>query len=281
MHSCTQVIKYRNTEKDRIQYELNNVVPIIGVVSIIYSYLQKKIAVQCADYGFILSLNCDIITWWGNVCLNDVTYLISQDNEWKKESIVKSVDTNFTHERKHTDGTVIRLTDVKKIYSTHKARAALLGDGTVNAWGWRSYGGDAKDVQAQLTDIECIYSNYCAFAAKKRNGQVITWGDQFKGGDSSLVKSQLFDVEHIYSNTLGFVAILKNKKVVVWGEARHGLSIDVNNELYDIQSIHFNSKAFVAHRKDDTIITWGDSDYGGVFDCDLLGGNFIYESWNC
>ena len=47
---------------------------------------------------------------------------------------------------------------VETIYSTHRAFAALLEDGTVVTWGDKDHGGDSKTVQAALIGVDAIYS---------------------------------------------------------------------------------------------------------------------------
>ena len=55
--------------------------------------------------------------------------------------------------------------EVDKIYSTGRAFAAVVKDGTVVSWGVQSYGGDSKSVQVICRRDEKIYSTGFAFAA--------------------------------------------------------------------------------------------------------------------
>ena len=67
------------------------------------------------------------------------------------------------------------LTSVRTIYSTTFAFAALLEDGTVQAWGYSYYGGSG--VPSGLVDVRTIYSTYYAFVALLDDGTVQAWGD--------------------------------------------------------------------------------------------------------
>ena len=74
------------------------------------------------------------------------------------------------------------LKDVRAIYSTDFAFAALKEDGTVQAWGYPKYGGSMSDgsaytgLPADLKDVRAIYSTEYAFAALKEDGTVQAWG---------------------------------------------------------------------------------------------------------
>ena len=71
------------------------------------------------------------------------------------------------------------------------AFAAILGDGSVVAWGDANYGGDSSAVQHQLTNVQQIQASYRAFAAILEDKSVAAWGRAALGGDSSAVQDQL------------------------------------------------------------------------------------------
>ena len=75
--------------------------------------------------------------------------------------------------------------EVKNIYSTGGAFAALTTTGRVVTWG-DADGGDSSAVQGELKDqvVQKIYSNDNAFAALLGNGRVVTWGDAIWVGRS-------------------------------------------------------------------------------------------------
>ncbi|OLP91972.1 hypothetical protein AK812_SmicGene26261 [Symbiodinium microadriaticum] len=92
----------------------------------------------------------------------------------------------------------VQLKAVRKGLST--AFAALLGDGSVVAWGHSMCGGDSSAVQEQLRDVQQIQDSQYAFAAILGDGSVVTWGDSWFGGDSSAVQEQLRDVQRSQEN---------------------------------------------------------------------------------
>ena len=73
-----------------------------------------------------------------------------------------------------------QLVDVRSIYATSRAFAALKADSSVITWGDRLRGGDSKKVQQQLVDVLSIYATEGAFAALRADGSIVTWG--FSGG---------------------------------------------------------------------------------------------------
>ena len=75
-----------------------------------------------------------------------------------------------------------QLKNVQQIQASDAAFAAVLGDGSVVAWGRASYGVDSRSVQDQLKE---------AFAAILGDGSVVAWGSADSGGDSSSAQGQL------------------------------------------------------------------------------------------
>ena len=72
---------------------------------------------------------------------------------------------------------------LKKIYSTQHAFAAIDEDNNVIKWGNHLYGGDSTNVKDKLKNIKYIYSTNYAFAAIDKDNNVITWGEPSNGGD--------------------------------------------------------------------------------------------------
>ena len=105
--------------------------------------------------------------------------------------------------------------DGTTIYSTFKAFAAKLLDGSVVTWGDVDGGGDSSSVQAELKKgVDTIYSTGSAFAAKLLDGSVVTWGRAGMGGDSSSVQAALKKgVDNIYSTGSAFAAKLLDGSV--------------------------------------------------------------------
>lgn len=155
------------------------------------------------------------------------------------------------------------LTDVKEIYSTDSAYAALKTDGSVVTWGNNVMGGNSSSVT--LTNIVSVYSNMLSFAALKNDGTVITWGNSTNGGDSSSVSSDLVNVKMIYSNIYSFAALKKDGSVIVWGNSLYGgdatsVSSDISSNVVKIVS---TDTAYAALKTDGSVVTWGDSTNGG------------------
>ena len=75
------------------------------------------------------------------------------------------------------------LSDVKAIYSTKYAFAALKEYGTVAAWGGADYGGSG--VPDGLSGVKAIYGTGSAFAAVREEGTGGVWGAAVDVGGAS------------------------------------------------------------------------------------------------
>ena len=157
--------------------------------------------------------------------------------------------------------------EVRDIFSTDEAFAALKNDGSVVVWGNNLSGGDSSSVSSQLSsDVSQIFSTDYAFAALKNDGSVVTWGDAGSGGDSSSVSSSLGSgVSQIYSANHAFAALKNDGSVVTWGDNSYGgnstsVKDQINSEVRDIFS---TAGAFAALKNDDSVITWGSQNFGG------------------
>ena len=85
---------------------------------------------------------------------------------------------------------------MKQIQASDGAFSAILGDGSVVAWGaepddFYPSGADSTAVQDQLKNVQQIQISDRAFAAILDNGAVVTWGAATNGGDSSAVHDQV------------------------------------------------------------------------------------------
>ncbi|OLP97861.1 hypothetical protein AK812_SmicGene19764 [Symbiodinium microadriaticum] len=82
---------------------------------------------------------------------------------------------------------------VRDVVATDSAFAAVLTDGTVQAWGEAESGGhcpwDRND--KDLQSVKKLYATSRAFAALKDDGTVIAWGDRDSGGDARHVRDRL------------------------------------------------------------------------------------------
>ena len=161
-----------------------------------------------------------------------------------------------------------------QVFATRRGFIALLGDGSVVAWGrvaWDSV------VQDQLQNVQQIQScgnelapGFCgsAFAAILGDGSVMTWGPADYGGDSRAVQEQLKNVQQIQSSPGyfegAFAAIRGDGSVVTWGSARGGGdSSAVQHQLKNVQQIQASRSAFAALLGDGSVVTWGIQRYGG------------------
>ncbi|CAK9049940.1 Probable E3 ubiquitin-protein ligase HERC1 (HECT domain and RCC1-like domain-containing protein 1) (HECT-type E3 ubiquitin transferase HERC1) (p532) (p619) [Durusdinium trenchii] len=89
----------------------------------------------------------------------------------------------------------LRRHGVRTVLGSGGAFAALLGNGTVKAWGERCYGGEIGAQEEELQEVKEIQATYGAFAAIRSDGTVVTRGDARDGGDSSAVKEHLTKVK--------------------------------------------------------------------------------------
>ncbi len=161
------------------------------------------------------------------------------------------------------------LVNIKEVYNTLNAYAALKDDGTVVTWGDSNYGGDSSAVQSQLIGVTHIYSSQAgrAFAALKSDGSVVTWGPATEGGDSSAVASQLNSIDTIVGNGHAFAALKTDGTVVAWGNPSSGGDTSglTAVDLSGVESVfaYPNSSTFAALKTDGTVVTWGDPVTGG------------------
>jgi len=159
--------------------------------------------------------------------------------------------------------------DVKNIFSSLFAFAALKANGKVITWGSPHYGGDARSVWNELqSGVKNIFSTVDAFAALKTNGRVITWGGPYLGGDSSNVSAYLqSDVESIVSTAGAFAALKRNGQVISWGDPEFGGDSSNNVRSFDLKSevktIYSTNWAFAALKENGRVITWGGPDFDG------------------
>jgi len=156
-----------------------------------------------------------------------------------------------------------QLENVKKIFSTVNAFAALLGNGTVVAWGNEDNGGKISDaIQNQLVNVNTIFSAHYAFSALLDNGTVVAWGDVNWGGKifNYGIQTQLVNVKMIFSTNYAFAALLDNGTVVAWGNGSHGGKIPdkIKTQLIDVKQIitTHHRFTFTAICKNGTILQW-------------------------
>eukprot|EP00435_Cladocopium_sp_Y103_P023793 s80_g5.t2 len=156
-----------------------------------------------------------------------------------------------------------RFRTVQHVQATHRAFAAILGDGRVIAKGDAGYGGDSSRVQDRLRSVQKLVSTLRAFAAILENGSVVTWGHAEYGGDSSNIQNQLQEVRHVHSTDQAFAAILSTGRVVAWGLHQWGGDCATVQGLRDVKRLEATAGAFAALLSDGGVATWGHPDFGG------------------
>lgn len=158
------------------------------------------------------------------------------------------------------------LNNIKQIYATQTAFAALRSDGSVISWGDNDrMSASYQQISASLTNVVSVQSSEYAFAALKGNGTVVTWGEPGVGGDSSAVAPLLTNVVAITANKYAFAALKSDGSVVSWGMAsKGGDSSAVASQLVNIRAVYATPLgAFLAVSKNGSLVTWGDPWAGG------------------
>ena len=182
-----------------------------GDSSSVQDQLKNVQQIQASHHGAFAAILGDgsVVTWGSAECGGDSSSV--QDQLKKVQQIQASSCVQD------------QLKNVQQIQATHAAFAAILGNGSVVAWGSRGCGGDSSCVQDQLKNVQQIQASaYGAFAAMLRDGSVIAWGNAHLGGDSSPVQDQLKNVQQIQASNEAFAAMLGDWSVVTWGSAACG-----------------------------------------------------------
>jgi alpha-tubulin suppressor-like RCC1 family protein len=157
---------------------------------------------------------------------------------------------------------IIELNNIKAIYSTEQAFAAVTQEGTVWVWGNPSYGGsqyygivegEANGNIApieELTNIKAIYSTTQAFASlQEETGAVYVWGNPNYGGSRDYGNGgniaqleELTNIKAIYSTEEAFAALQEETGAVwVWGDPAYGGSsiYDENGDIAQLPNLQF------------------------------------------
>ena len=166
--------------------------------------------------------------------------------------------------QRHYTAPPAQLKNVQEIQAAYAASAAILANRCVVTWGDPLRGGDSSAVQAQLQTVQHVQAKNCAFAAILADGSVVTWGDSFRGGDSRDVQPRLQKVQQIQVTRTAFAAILADGSVVTWGlPTQGGDSSRVQEQLQQVREIQATDYAFAAILADGFVVTWGDPRHGG------------------
>ncbi len=146
--------------------------------------------------------------------------------------------------------TNLPITNVKNIYATQSAFAALDNSGQVYIWGTNTNGGSGlvtvgsircielllNTTNLPITNIMNIYATQSAFAALDNSGKVYIWGNGSFGGSGLVTVGSIKCIEvllnttnlaitnimSIYSNASAFAALDNSGKAFIWGAAANG-----------------------------------------------------------
>jgi len=141
-----------------------------------------------------------------------------------------------------------QLVNVKMIFSTNLAFAALLDNGTVVAWGRENFGGKIPDkIQTQLVNVKMIFSTNSSFAALLDNGTVVAWGYE-----NYLMRN----VKMAFSTRYELIALLNDGTVVAWEGKWRKIPIEIRSKLIEVKQIIPGGTKFAALCKNGEIYTW-------------------------
>ena len=163
--------------------------------------------------------------------------------------------------------------DVRHVFTTQHAFAALLADDSIVTWGkemntsgnsdqWNdddysyahNFGADSSG--SDLTNVRTVYGTTHSFAALKKDNTVVTWGNYTKIPLVFASEADLANVSAVYATAFSFAALKFDGTVVTWGDAREGGNSSGMN-LTSVQTIAATSHTFYALRLDGTVVYWG------------------------
>jgi hypothetical protein len=130
---------------------------------------------------------------------------------------------------------------------------ALLGDGTVVAWG------DESPVPPGLTNLAAIAVGSRHRLALKPDGTVIAWGDDASGNRN--IPAGLTNVVAIAAGEDHSLALRSDGTVVAWGNPDSG-RCNVPAGLANVVAIAAGARHSLALKADGTMAAWGDNSSG-------------------
>ena len=177
-----------------------------------------------------------------------------------------------------------------KIVSNGLAFAAILDDGSVQAWGDKEFGGEMiqgtgtwnlnegnggrwaveTSVSTQLTNVTKIVASSRAFLALKSDGSLISWGHVDYGGVVSqpVLNAVAQDpVRSIHSCDKGFLAVTEAGQMHTWGGTssfRLNIPADYLPLAANVKSLHSTDSAWAVLTHNGTFLAWGDNTRGGL-----------------
>ena len=178
-------------------------------------------------------------------------------------------------------------TKVTSIAANRGAFAALLDNGTVQAWGDKSFGGIAPPFRSDKKIISLVTTDF-AFTVLFADGTIQSWGDQQKGGKTPTLPAGSI-VTKIFATECDFAALLSGSDnhgyILSWGTFSTGTfstggisggdskiiiptktfcSWSKCQRVLSVKSVIANTVSFAAILNDGSVIAWGFSDHGGA-----------------
>ncbi len=182
------------------------------------------------------------------------------------------------------------LNNVKHIYSTERAFAALKYDGTVTVWGNYAYGGRETYISESLylgnlyygkpssmQNVESIYSTERVFIALTTDDIAYSWG-QYNYGSTlyGAFNTPETNVKAIYTNRYAFCLLKADGTLKTFGDPQYGGGRTVNTNT-SYKCIYSTERAFAALKFNGTVEVWGDAEYGGSTNSGDSGGPNQYS----
>jgi len=200
-------------------------------------------------------------------------YLKFEKRAWAK--ITKEGNVEIGGDKIDFENNVhLQLKKVKSIFSSARAFAVILENGSVVAWGNPRFGGEIPvDIQIQLKNVKMIFSNFKAFVALLDDHSVLAWGcDKFGGKIAESIQTQLHNIQIIVSTGGAFAALQIDGSVIAWGDPNLGGAIPLELQtrlLNNVKMIVSEDSAFAALLKDGSVVFWGSPDSIGEIPTDI------------
>jgi hypothetical protein len=153
--------------------------------------------------------------------------------------------------------TVLGLSDVTAVSAGGFTSLALLGDGTVMAWGQAAFLGNGSTANSNvpvkvsgLSGVKAISAGYGQMLALLENGTVMDWGDE---SELPAAKSGLSGVTAVSAGEFYSLALLGNGTLMEWPLSGTPMAV---SGLSGVTAISANADASLALLKNGTVMQW-------------------------
>jgi hypothetical protein len=146
---------------------------------------------------------------------------------------------------------------VKAISAGSDFAFALMGDGTVTAFGTNYFGPIAPP--SDLAEVSGISAGAAHGLALKSNATVVGWGNDFAG--AATPPTNLTGVVAIAAGAVHSLALKSDGTVIAWGDKTYGAATPPTN-LTDVIAIAAGVVHSLALKSDGTVVGWGDNTSG-------------------